>query len=220
MFYVGLDLGQRVDHSAIAVVERPLPRLHQTAMPAFSDWRSRQEAGQPLLVRHLERVPLGTPYPRVVARVREIVKGHELAGGCSVAVDATGVGAPVVEMLRSAGLGCELHAITITGGERATCHSGMRGTEWSVPKQDLLSGVQLLLEQGVLRIARDLREAGSLVKELLDVRTTVRTTAGSRGQMRVGADGHGEHDDLVIALALACWSAGRSRNVIGHRRIV
>ena len=27
MFYVGLDLGQRQDHSAIAVVEKRIPRL-------------------------------------------------------------------------------------------------------------------------------------------------------------------------------------------------
>ena len=28
--------------------------------------------------------------------------------------------------------------------------------------------------------------------------------------VRPGADGCGEHDDLVIALALACWRAGRA----------
>jgi hypothetical protein len=28
----------------------------------------------------------------------------------------------------------------------------------------------------------------------------------------VGADGYGEHDDLVIALALACWRARRRQN--------
>ena len=27
--------------------------------------------------------------------------------------------------------------------------------------------------------------------------------------MRLGADGCGEHDDLVIALALACWRGKR-----------
>ena len=29
--------------------------------------------------------------------------------------------------------------------------------------------------------------------------------------MRMGADGGGEHDDLVIALALACWRAKGQR---------
>ena len=55
-----------------------------------------------LVLRHVERVPLGTPYPEVVERVRELVTHDELAGRCALAVDATGVGAPVVDMLRAA----------------------------------------------------------------------------------------------------------------------
>jgi hypothetical protein len=46
-------------------------------------------------------------------------------------------------------------------------------------------------------------EAGSLVRELLDIRITM---AGN-GRVRLSADGFGEHDDLVIAVALSCWRA-------------
>ena len=201
MFYIGLDLGQRRDHSAIAVVER------RDLLRAF-----REPTFQGLLVRHLERVPLGTPYPRVVARMREIVRHDALRGQCALAVDGTGVGAPVVDMLRAAGLGCEMTAVTITGGERE--HSLASGG-WSVPKQDLIAGVQVLLEQGEFRIARKLRDAGPLVKELLDVRAT----PGRAGRMRLGADGGGEHDDLVIALALACWRAKRRQLRFGMQRL-
>src|ERR1019366_10301357 len=109
MFYVGLDLGQAQDPAAIAVVER----VDASA----------------LLVRYLERVALGTPYPAVVARVKRIVGDRELRGRCALAVDGTGVGAPVVDMLRGAGLGCELSAVTITGGEQ----QHRNGTAWSVP---------------------------------------------------------------------------------------
>ena len=34
----------------------------------------------------------------------------------------------------------------------------------------------------------------------------------------VGADGNGEHDDLVIALALGCWKAKRRRDLFGGGR--
>jgi hypothetical protein len=184
LFYLGIDLGKRHDHTAIAIVQR---------------------VGNRLLVRHLERVPLGTPYTGVVARVAEIVRA---AGDCVVVVDGTGVGEPVVEALRRAGLGCEITAVTITGGER----QGRGGLRCSVPKQDLIAGVQLAIEKGNLRVARRLEDAGALVKELLNVRISAGLGAG---KVRIGADGYGEHDDLVIAVALACWRAQRRENGFG-----
>jgi hypothetical protein len=202
MFYVGLDLGQRRDHSAIVVVERREVRAFHDSGPDAQ------------LVRYVERVPLGTSYPGVVERVRGIVRHPELFGQCLLAVDGTGVGAPVVEMLRAAQLGCEIQAVTITGGDREYSYSAGGGAGWNVPKQDLMAGVQIALEKGELRIARRLKEVGSLVRELMDVRAT----PGGRGRMRMGADGYGEHDDLVIALALACWSAGRRKVEFGVRR--
>jgi hypothetical protein len=189
-FFVGLDLGERQDPSAIAVVEK-IERARPYGPPEFEELR----------VRQLARAPLGTPYPMLVAGVREGLRSSELRDQCTLVVDSTGVGIPVIEMLRGAKMGCEVLAVTITGGERATQH----GQNWNVPKKDLMSGVQLLLDEGRLRIAKDLPEAGWLVKELVDVR--VRQKAS--GRVRMGADGYGEHDDLVIALALAVWRARR-----------
>jgi hypothetical protein len=37
--------------------------------------------------------------------------------------------------------------------------------------------------------------------------------------VRLGADGCGEHDDLVIALALACWRAKRGQIGFGTGRL-
>jgi len=73
------------------------------------------------------------------------------------------------------------------------------GVSWSVPKRDLMAGLQVRLEQGELKIAKEIPEAGALVKELL----SVRRTAKGEGKVRVGADGYGQHDDLVMAVALA-----------------
>ncbi|HVW85228.1 MAG TPA: hypothetical protein VHB50_11135 [Bryobacteraceae bacterium] len=195
-FAIGVDLGQRRDHTAIAVVER--------------------DTRDVVMVRHVERVPLGTSYPRVVERVREIALSERLAGRCSVAVDATGVGAPVVEMLRAARLGCEVAAVTITGGERET----QTVVGWNVPKRDLIAGVQVLLESGDLRISGGLRELRALTREMVDVRITPRP--GRFGGEGVGAERAGEHDDLVLALALGVWKLGRVKGRIGFvgRRLV
>jgi hypothetical protein len=189
MFYLGLDLGQRRDPSAIAVVEKT----------------------RVMRVRHLERFRLGTLYPSVVERVREVVQHRDLAGNCALAVDGTGVGAPVVDMLRAARLGCDIAAVTITGGDRQR----QIGSVWSVPKRDLIAVVQVLLERDELKLARGLRELGALMRELMDVRSS----AGIGGRVRLGADGCGEHDDLVIALALACWRAQRGQIGFGTQRL-
>jgi hypothetical protein len=103
----------------------------------------------------------------------------------------------VVDMLRAARPGCDLTAVVITGGERGAGRS-------SVPKQELMAELQVLLDQGQLKIGRR-KETGQLMRELMDVRKSRRTN----GNVRFGADGYGEHDDLVIALSLACWRAKR-----------
>ena len=200
MLYAGLDLGQRHDHSAIAVVER------MNAYRAFET-----PSLHSLIVRHIERAPLGMPYPQVVARVKEVVRAGIAEGGCALAVDATGVGAPVVDMLRGAALGCELTAVSITGGDRERYAGGV----WNVPKKDLVAGLQVLLERGELQIARGLGHAGALLKELTDVKAVM----GAGGRIRMGADGAGQHDDLVIALALACWRSRRKQVGFGTRRL-
>jgi len=202
MFYLGLDLGQRVDHTALALVEK-LEQRRPYGDPIFEG----------LALVHAERLPLGVPYPMVVNYVKEVLEKPDLRGQCALVVDSTGVGAPVVEMLRAARLGCELTAVTITGGEKES--QGQAG--WNVPKQDLFAGVQVLLEAGQLRIAKSLMEVQALVKELMDVRMKGRES----GRVRLGADGSGQHDELVIALSLACWKAKRMerKNSFGTQRL-
>jgi hypothetical protein len=188
MIWVGLDLGQRQDFTALAVVTREEQRLAWIPARAGLD------------VVYLERMELGTPYTRVVERVCRIMQDSRM-GEARVVVDATGVGAPVVDLLKASGLRTRLTAVTITGGESA--HGS--GEVWSVPRRDLLAGVEVLLESEELRIARGLRETPSLVRELEALRM----------------DGGGsEHDDLVLAVGLACWRAGKSRsNGFGNRRL-
>jgi hypothetical protein len=188
MLYVGLDLGQRQDFSALAVVELAEQRF--AWMPAPRE----------LSVRHLERMELGTPYPRVVERVCEVMRHPKMVNQCRLVVDATGVGAPVVDLLRSAGLGVRLTTVTITSGERARG----QGERWHVPRGDLLAGWEVLLEAGELKICRRLKEAERLVRELESMRLT---------------GGGGEHDDLVFAVALAVWRARRAENGFGSERL-
>jgi hypothetical protein len=152
------------------------------------------------VVRRIERAPLGTPYTKIVERIAALTEHPKLRGNCRLVVDATGLGAPVVDMLRAARLGCETMPVVMTSGTE----EHFDGRVWRVPKIDLLARVQMLLEQDRLRVAKAAKERAGLVKELLDVRAKQM----GRGHMRVGADGNGQHDDLVMAVALACWMDG------------
>jgi hypothetical protein len=198
MLYAGLDLGQKHDPSAIALVEREDERRLGLGSSVLKSLR----------VRHLERVPLGTPYALVVERVSALLCQPQFRHTKQLVVDATGVGGPVVELLRSAGLPCVVASVTITGGESE--HG--RGEEWHVPKRDLLTGLVVLLERKQLRIPRGLKETATLVRELMDI--DVRQRAG--GRMQMGAEGAGKHDDLVMALALACWKGRKTEAPFGY----
>jgi hypothetical protein len=71
-----------------------------------------------------------------------------------------------------------------------------------VPKRDLVAAVQVLLQNGRLKIAPELELAPVLKKELLNFRVKIdpKTAHDSYEHWR-----EGDHDDLVLATALACW---------------
>jgi hypothetical protein len=141
-------------------------------------------------VRHLERVLLGTPYPQVIERIATLVGKLP---GADLVVDATGVGRPVIDQMRETGL--EPVPVTITGGR----FMSFDGDMWRVPKQALLRPLVAAMDVGRLKVAKDLREADALLRELQAFQRRI-TESGN-----ATFEGVGEHDDLVIAVALACW---------------
>ena len=104
---------------------------------------------------------------------------------------------------------CELVAVQITSGGRARPE---RGT-WNVPKRDLIGAVQVLLDQERLTFAENLTRMKTLVDEFMAMR--VRVTA--EGNEQYGAWREGSHDDLALAVALACWRAKGDERVAGER---
>lgn len=205
-YVMGLDLGQSGDPTAIAIAELVEPPTRPTMdVPAYPTAEQLRELTAPerraagLYLRHLERIALNTPYPAIVERVVRMVTNAPLKGRVDLVVDATGVGRPVVDMFRAAGL--DLTAVTITSGNAASGD----GRDWRVPKRDLVVGLQVLLQEGRLKIAKGLPEADALVQELLAFKVKIdATTAHDSYNAREGA-----HDDLVLAAAMACWKAGQ-----------
>jgi hypothetical protein len=119
-----------------------------------------------------------------------------LTGNSDLVVDATGVGKPVVDLFRHAGL--KPIALTITAGDGWTA----QGKDYRVSKLLLVSRLQALLHSGDLKIAAGLVEAPTLVSELKDFRATFTDHGNAVFGARVG-----RHDDLVLATAIAAWYA-------------
>ncbi|MDP2990144.1 MAG: hypothetical protein Q8O57_06215 [Kiritimatiellota bacterium] len=126
-FYVGLDLGQAQDFTAMAIAE-------QSEVGGKTHYA----------VRHLERFKLGTLYPAIVARVAELMKHRDW----ELIVDQTGVGRAVFDMLGEAGL--RPIGVTIHGGDKVTSDdSGYR-----VPKRELIGTMQAFLQSKRLHFLR------------------------------------------------------------------
>lgn len=183
-YILGLDLGQLQDYTAIVIAEQ----LGKT------------QKDRAYHISHIERFRLGTPYPDVVTRVKELLSTEQLKGKTTLVVDATGVGVPVVDMLYQAGL--SPIPILITGGD--SVNSG--GVFLRVPKRDLVSQLQVYLQSERLKIVEELPEARTLINELLTFK--VKVTANAHDTY--GAWREGAHDDLVLAAALAVWAGDQS----------
>ena len=216
--YVGVDLGQQRDYTAISVTEKVLLPTGNYRREPYFDWDTqrtrwqRVENGKPeYRVRHLERPPLGTSYVDVVGRILELLtslEDEELV----LAVDTTGVGRPVADMLKRH-LNKWLEGdrrreittgwITITGGDSVT---KAEGGGLRVPKRDLASAPLVLMQNGQLKIAAEMPLAETLRKELLNfkVKINISTAHDSYEAWR-----EGDHDDLVLSVALACWAGER-----------
>ena len=185
MFFIGLDLGQSRDYTALAILEK----LEQLAPGEAGELGGRAVYH----VRRLERTR-GTSYPEIVDRIKEILGKLE---GASLVVDQTGVGAPVVDMFEQAGL--KPTGIYIHGGDRV---SNEKDT-YRVPKRDLVGVLQVLLQNQRLKVAPG-PLSDTLAKEMLNFKVKIdpATAHDSYSAWR-----EAEHDDLVLAVALACWYA-------------
>jgi hypothetical protein len=184
-FIVGLDLGQVSDPSALAVLER-------TDQPD-AEGKSRRHYA----CTYLKRWTLGTDYPSIVTEVAALLQKLPEPSRKVLCVDQTGVGRPVVDLFAKANLPGRLVGVTITAGHEATKLT--RG--YGVPKRLLASVTQAVLQTKRIKIAANLKEAKILQRELANFR--VKINPGTTSESFEARDG--EHDDLVLAVAMAIW---------------
>jgi hypothetical protein len=177
-----------------------------------------------LYLRHLKRFPLKTPYTVIADHVKELVGSPAFrekeryynrwqVPTVELVVDKTGVGVAVTDLLKERNL--RFIGVTITGLGQKVHSNGVR--DYSVPKQDLVGALEVPFHKGNLKVAEGLEIWPKLREELLNFR---------RKQNKVTAHisyehwRESDHDDLVLAAALACWKAGHKRQGSTTLRVI
>ena len=205
MNIVGLDLGKANDYSAISILGI-VPTKYKTCVPGIDPElnvrRDREITveGLPLMnnVRYVERLPIGTSYPRVVARVIDVL--HSLPAGAWLVVDNTGVGQAVTDLIIQAGL--LPICVTITGGNNVSHDE--TGRYFNVPKRDLVEVLRVAFQSKRIKINSRIPDVKILVSELQNFKIKInqKTAHDSYEAWR-----EGDHDDLVLSVGLAAWAA-------------
>lgn len=211
MFYLGLDLGQAADYSALAVVEEPIfcpqlggwvsggaltPELRDIYPRAWHLWAAQAPTKPPLWLRSLMRYPLRTPYPEIVADVVRRL-GTAPRDDAELVIDGTGVGAAVVDMFRYSALPFKPYSVIITGGVQQDFNH--------VPKRDLIGALQVAIQTRRLEPSQHTKEIETFLSEMQTYAIKLTNT----GHDTYNARGDSQHDDLVLAVALAVWRRTR-----------
>ena len=179
-YWIGFDCGQAQDYSALTILKKVDSRYD---------------------VIYLERLQLDMAYPQQIEHIFELMHRNPLHRANKVlAIDYTGVGRPVVDLAEDRGL--KPVGISITGGNAVSWNEDRNRA--GVPKRDLISTLQVYAQNDRLKVAKGLPAGLILAQELqtFKVKIDPRTAHDSYGAWR-----EGEHDDLILATAIALWVA-------------
>jgi hypothetical protein len=188
-YYAAVDLGQTSEPTALAVLAQ-----------RYAKGSSRYS------VRHLQRWQAGTAYHHIATEIARVLGISELAG-CELVIDRTGVGRAAASLFTD--LATSVRSVVISAGHVITY---AEDGSVHVPKKELVATLQVLLQGRRLQIAAGLPLAELFVREMESFRTKVLPThAEALADWR-----EREHDDLVLAVALAAWQGERSAPDVGE----
>lgn len=183
---IGLDVGREHDPAALAVLVST-----DTPSPSHRPTWSILDVGN---------VARGTDYTDLVEMVTELHDEFVAAGyTTTLTIDATGIGAAVVEMAQKRIPEQRVYAVTIGSGMTLVSH----GDRITVGKHRLTEALQVAVEQS--RISVDDGASPDGVRELNEQMRSFSSKPGRRPgyQRHEAARGH---DDLVLAVELALWT--------------
>ena len=211
-YICSVDIAKKRDYTAIQIY-RDSPDIKRFAP------ESGREA---MVVNYLDLVyqakMQAVRYTEQVRMIKELLERIDLLNNTQLLVDGTGVGEPVVDMMREVGL--MPFPIIFTGGTEARpvyadigkVFGGSEGfgrfrgaqvlKEMSVPKDDLVHAGMIVLQQGRLRMAPNLQHMDDFKRQLAGFKGKVNEKSG---RTKYNAENDDVHDDLVVTYLMAAW---------------
>lgn len=200
-YIVAWDIAKRHDRLASMVFQRTPEHVHDP------DGKSRGiEYLDALLIAQYS----GLPYPEIGQKIVDLQQHKNLRGNSDLLIDQTGVGEAAVDIVRAKGL--NPWGVMISSGNKPVPKYAPRAevfkgsaplggdilVGWSVPRQDLVTAGQVIIQQKRLRI--DPRMPGApQFKEQLEAFKQNKTTK------KYEAEEDAIHDDLVFCYLMAAW---------------
>src|SRR5215218_8019176 len=234
-YSVGVDLGQASDPTAIAVLEKNImPPDTALFAPVGASPSNRLVEGDVVFdLVYLKRPKLGTAYNEIARRVADLICELEPQGAfgelgqVTLAVDGTGVGRAVVDLLGtefkrrgSTSKGTprvDFRRVSVTGSQTTLKRPTRTDGYWSVPKKDLVFPAVAAFQRGQIRIAKGIKDRDALVDELKNYRSKVNIASGN---LTFEPWRESAPDDLLFATCLALWGWEVKRRGTTKLRII
>jgi len=218
-YFLGVDVGQRVDPSTICVIAESIWDYEKNEWVApntltpdnrarmrnlnHSSYMRFRPPDSKLYLTTLERLPLRTPYPDVADRVTSVAHSLVGNGNVSVVLDNTGVGAGVKDMLRERDIWPVV--VNITGGESPKYRED---GSYTVPRNYLIHKLDAAFQSGRLKVNPNLPLLDAFEDELESFEEIRSETTGALSYRQTRSSKVG-HADLVLAASLALFYRNR-----------
>jgi hypothetical protein len=193
-FLVSLSVGQGLQHSGVAVLELLRPPGGRKTYAC----------------RHLRRLPSpATTYPVLIAHLRNMLSSSLLIGS-SLVVEAGASIRATAKLLQKARLRAPIQPVEVTAGVDGGYVDGV----WKVAKATAIETTRQILQEDRLvfddqmpqEVAVTTPSAQTIYQSLLMYPFNKTSAANDAFASREGVD-----DDLILAVALACWYAEHCR---------
>jgi hypothetical protein len=198
---VSWDIAKKYDRLAGLIFQRVPELIHDP------DGKSR--GIEYLNMLHIQQ-HVGMPYPKIGQTIVDLQNHKLLRGNSVLLIDQTGVGEAAVDIVRDKG--ANPYGIIISSGQKpnpiyAPAPQVFKGSQalmqriiigWTVPRNDLVTAGQVILQQGRLRIDPRIAGADAFREQLEAFRKNIKTN-------RYEAEEDSIHDDLVFAYLMAAW---------------